>query len=90
MHWIRKLISKSVNVVANGIIKLTLNLPVKKNFYLTNCNKNNEKNIIEEFKQYIHSDIKTYIDEHNVSSLVEANTMADDYARIHTLIYLKK
>jgi hypothetical protein len=46
--------------------------------------------IIEEFKQYIHSDIKTYIDEHNVSSLVEANTMADDYAWIHTLIYLKK
>jgi hypothetical protein len=33
---------------------------------------------------------KTYIDEHNVSSLVEANTMADDYAWIHTLIYLKK
>jgi hypothetical protein len=48
-----------------------------------------KKNIIEEFKQCIHSDIKTYIDEHNDSSLVEANTMADDYTRTHTLIYLK-
>jgi hypothetical protein len=45
------------------------------------------KYIIEEFKQCIHSDIKTYIDEHNDSSLVEANTRADDYTRhIHSSI----
>jgi hypothetical protein len=66
-----------------------LNLAVKNNFCLTNFNNNNKKIMIEEFKQCIHSDIKTYIDEHNVSSLVEANTMADDYAPTHTLIYLK-
>jgi hypothetical protein len=56
---------------------------------LTNYNKNKKIYIIEEFKQCIHADIKTYIDEHSVSSLVEANTMADDYAPTHKLIYLK-
>ena len=35
---------------------------------------------IEEFKQFIHSDIKTYLDEHKLSSLAEVGTMADDYA----------
>ena len=89
MHWLRKLISNSVKVAENGMIKLILNLPVKKNFCLTNFNINKKKYIIEEFKQCIHSDIKTYIDEHSVSSLVEANTMADEYAPTHKLIYLK-
>ena len=64
------------------MIKLILNLPVKKNFCLTNINKNKKIYIIEELKQCIHSDIKTYIDEHT-------NTMADDYAPTHKLIYLK-
>ena len=89
MHRLRKLISKSVKVAENGMTKLILNLPVKKNVCLTNYNKNKKIYIIEEFKQCIHSDIKTYIDEHSVSSLVEANTMADDYAPTHKLIYLK-
>ena len=89
MHWLRKHISKSVNVAENGMIKLILNVPVKKNFCLTNFNKNKKIYIIEEFKQCIHSDIKKYIDEHSVSSLVEANTMADDYAPTHKLTYLK-
>jgi TPP-dependent indolepyruvate ferredoxin oxidoreductase alpha subunit len=89
MHWLRKLISTSVNVAENRMIKLILNLPMKKNFCLTNINKNKKIYIIEEFKQCIHSYIKTYIDEHSVSSLVETNTMADDYAPTHKLIYLK-
>jgi TPP-dependent indolepyruvate ferredoxin oxidoreductase alpha subunit len=89
MHWLRKLISRSVNGAENGMIKVILNLPVKKNFCLTNFNKNKKIYIIEESKQCIHSDIKTYIDEHSVSSLVETNTMADDYAPTHTLIYLE-
>ena len=38
---------------------------------------------IDEFKQCIHSDIKTYLDEHKVSLLAEASTMADDYALTH-------
>jgi hypothetical protein len=54
-----------IKVVANGMIKLMLNLAVKNNFCLTNFNNNNKKIMIEEFKQCIHSDIKTYIDEHN-------------------------
>ena len=46
--------------------------------------------LIEEFKQCIHSDIKTYLDEHKVSSLVEASTMADDYALTHKLNFVKR
>jgi hypothetical protein len=45
--------------------------------------------LIEEFKQCIHSDIKTYIDEHNVSSLVKASNMADEYVLTHKLIFWK-
>ena len=45
--------------------------------------------LIEEFKQYVDSDIKTDIDEHKVSSLVESSTMADDYALTHALIFWK-
>ena len=36
-----------------------------------------------QFKQCVHSDIKTYLDENKVSSLAEANTMTDDYALTH-------
>ena len=45
--------------------------------------------MIEESKHCIHSDIKIYKDEHNVSSFVEANTLADDYALTHKLFFLK-
>ena len=37
----------------------------------------------EEFKPFIHVDIKTYLDERNVDNLDQAATMADDYALIH-------
>jgi len=44
----------------------------------------------EEFKQCIHSDIKTYLDEHKVSSLAEAVSMADDYALTDKLFFFEK
>jgi hypothetical protein len=46
--------------------------------------------LIEEFKQCIHSDIKTYIDVHNVSSLVKASNMAGEYVLTHKLIFFEK
>ena len=46
--------------------------------------------LIEEFKQCIHSDIKTYLDEHKVSSLAEASTIADDYALTHNFFFFFK
>jgi hypothetical protein len=45
--------------------------------------------LIEEFKQCIHLDIMTYLEIHNVSSLVEASNMADDYPLTNTLMLLK-
>jgi hypothetical protein len=45
--------------------------------------------LIEEFKHCIHSDIKTYIDKHNVSNLVKASNKGDEYALTHKLIFLK-
>jgi hypothetical protein len=66
-----------------------LNLPVKKNFCLKIFDKLRQLIFIEEFKQYVDSDIKTDIDEHKVSCSVESSTMADDYALTHTLIFLK-
>ena len=39
-----------------------------------------------QFKQCVHSDIKTYIDEHKVSSLAEASTIPDDYALTHMFL----
>jgi hypothetical protein len=35
--------------------------------------------LLKKLKQCIHSDIKTYINHHSVSSLVKASNMADDY-----------
>ena len=71
------------------MISLMLNLPVKKNFCLNIFDKLRQLIFIEEFKQYVDSDIKIYIDEHKVSSSVESSTMVDDYALTHTLIFLK-
>ena len=45
--------------------------------------------LIEEFKQCIHSDIKTHLDEHKIDNLNEAATMADDYAITHKLSFSK-
>ena len=43
----------------------------------------------EEFKRCIHTDIRTYLEIHNVSSLVEASNMADDFPLTHKLMFLK-
>jgi len=41
--------------------------------------------LVEEFKQCVHSDVKTHLDEHKVETINEAATMADDYALTHKL-----
>ena len=41
--------------------------------------------LVEEFKQCIHSDIRTHLDEHKIETLTEAATMADDFSLTHKL-----
>ena len=41
--------------------------------------------LIEEFKQCVHVDIKTHLDESKIQNLSEAATRADDYALTHKL-----
>ncbi|XP_077977779.1 uncharacterized protein LOC144433347 [Glandiceps talaboti] len=45
--------------------------------------------LIEEFKQCVHTDIKTHLDEHKVDVVHEVAIMADDYALTHKLNYVK-
>ena len=46
--------------------------------------------LIEGFKQCIHIDIITYLDERNVDNLNQAANMADNYALTHKLSFVKK
>ena len=41
--------------------------------------------LLEEFKQCVHSEIKTHLDDNKVNTLSRAATMADDYALTHKL-----
>ena len=46
--------------------------------------------LIEDFKECVHFDIKTHLDERNVDNLHQAATMADDYTLTHKLSFVKK
>ena len=41
--------------------------------------------LIEQFKECIHANIKTHLDERDINNLEDAATTADDYARTHRL-----
>lgn len=43
--------------------------------------------LVEEFKQCIHTDIKTHLDESKVQTLEQAAVMSDDFALTHKLSY---
>jgi len=43
--------------------------------------------LIEQFKQCVHSDIKTHLDERDINNLHDAATVADDYALTHKLSF---
>ena len=45
--------------------------------------------LIEEFKNCIHSEIRTYLDEQKVETLEQAATAADDYALTHKVSFVK-
>ena len=59
--------------------------------WLSSKNVNNEFKklrqliLIVQFKECIHADIKTHLDERDVNSLEEAATTADDFALTHKL-----
>ena len=43
--------------------------------------------LIEQFKQCVHPDIKTHLDERDINNLHEAATIADDYSLTHKLSF---
>ena len=43
--------------------------------------------LIEEFKNCLPTDIKTYIDEQKIENLHQAATLADDYALTHKSLF---
>ena len=45
--------------------------------------------LIEQFKNCIQSEIKTYLDEHKVETLAQAATRSDDYALTHKTSFTK-
>ncbi|XP_062567274.1 uncharacterized protein LOC134229543 [Saccostrea cucullata] len=45
--------------------------------------------LIEEFKNCIHLEIRTYLDEQKVETLEQASTAADDYALTHKVSFVK-
>ena len=46
--------------------------------------------IIEEFKNQISLDVRTYIEEHNIDEFYKAAVLADEYATIHNQKYLQR
>ena len=46
--------------------------------------------LLEEFKNYLPSEVKTYLDEHKVESLQQAATPADGYTLTHKRIFPTK
>lgn len=51
-------------------------------------NKLRQLMLIEEFKKYLHSDVKMYLDEQKADGLHQAAVLTDDYSLIHKQPFL--
>ena len=44
--------------------------------------------LIEEFKSYVHSDVRSYLDEHRIETLENAARAADEYSLSHKVPFV--
>ena len=92
MNLYMKPINRNLETTRNSLNKLMLNLLEKNKMFEIWCtSKNVGSNFqrlqqiiwIEVFKNCIHSEIRTYLDEQKVETLEQAAAAADDCAQTH-------